>query len=112
MTERKLVRLHEAWERSPGIALDAKMRDGFSCKICGFNFTATYGALGRGFAEAHHKKPLKVFRSKKVRRSAEDLLTVCANCHRMLHRLPGTSSDVASLKRTLSGRSKSSRVAV
>jgi len=101
VTERRLVRRHEAWERSPRIALAAKVRDGFICKICEFNFAANYGALGRGFAEAHHKKPLKVFRAKKVRRSAEDLLTVCANCHRMLHRLRGTSSDVAILKRKL-----------
>ena len=101
VTERKLVRRHEAWERSPRIALAAKVRDGFICKVCGFNFAAKYGALGRGFAEAHHKKPLKVFRAKKVRRSAEDLLTVCANCHRMLHRLRGSSSDVATLKRKL-----------
>jgi hypothetical protein len=108
VTERKLVRRHEAWERSPVIALDAKTRDGFICQVCEFSFTATYGNLGRGFAEAHHKKPLKVFRSKKVRRSAEDLLTVCANCHRMLHRLRGTASDVASLKQALRGHRKSS----
>jgi hypothetical protein len=101
VTERKLVRRHEAWERSPKIALEAKVRDGFICQVCEFNFTANYGTLGRGFAEAHHKKPLKVFRAKKVRRSAEDLLTVCANCHRMLHRLRGTASDVSTLKRKL-----------
>jgi hypothetical protein len=101
VTERRLVRRHKIWERSPKIALEAKTRDGFICQVCGFNFAANYGTLGRGFAEAHHKKPLKVFRTKKVRRSAEDLITVCANCHRMLHRLRGTSADVATIKRKL-----------
>jgi len=57
----------------------------FSCVICDFDFHATYGELGRGFIEAHHKIPVaRLEPSAKTR--IEDLAPVCSNCHSMLHR--------------------------
>ncbi len=107
VTERKLVRRHELWERSRSIAQQAKIRDGFTCTICQFNFGAIYGNVGRGYAEAHHKKALGFFRSKTARHSADDLVTVCANCHRMLHKLKGGTGDVNVLRQKVRSLRKS-----
>ena len=91
-------REHLVRERSVRLANEAKIRDGYTCRICGINFEQLYGSLGRGFAEAHHVVPLgKLVKGR--RNSAEDLATVCANCHRMLHRLPTVSSGLFALKR-------------
>lgn len=51
--------------------------------MCDFDFGKEYGSLGEGFIEVHHLYPI----SKGNRKSREeDVKTVCANCHRMLHR--------------------------
>jgi 5-methylcytosine-specific restriction endonuclease McrA len=105
VVERKLVRRHLLWERSPLNARTAKIRDGFTCMVCGFNFGSFYGNIGRGFAEAHHKRPLAFFRTRQVRRSPDDLITVCANCHGLLHKMSGKKSDIARLRRVVRKRS-------
>lgn len=94
---RKIVRSHIARERSGYLALERKSKDGFICQICGFNFERTYGDLGVEFAEAHHKVPLSML-DKEVRTTLDDLITVCANCHRMLHRMEGSKGDIPKLK--------------
>ena len=88
---------HLARERSYKLAIVAKTRDGFTCQICSFNFAEAYGELGRGFAEAHHIVPLSNLR-KGVTTRATDLICVCSNCHRMLHRMDGHPSDVNRLR--------------
>jgi len=61
------------------------------------DFATVYGkALGGAFAEAHHKKPLGTLNAK-VKTRLEDLITVCANCHRMLHRMEGKAGDITKL---------------
>ncbi len=55
------------------------------CEVCAFDFQKAYGALGKGFAECHHRKPLSEVTQTQTTRLA-DLAIVCANCHRMLHR--------------------------
>jgi putative restriction endonuclease len=65
--------------------------------VCSFRFTAVYGKLGNDFAEAHHITPLGKLRDG-VKTRVEDLATVCANCHRMLHRMEGRRSDMGRLK--------------
>ena len=88
---------HLARERSYKLAIVVKTRDGFTCQICGFNFAEAYGELGRGYAEAHHIVPLSNLR-KGVKTRATDLICVCSNCHRMLHRMDGHLSDVNRLR--------------
>ena len=44
-----------------------------------------YGDIGEGFIECHHLLPLSQIRPNQVTKLS-DLATVCANCHRMLHR--------------------------
>lgn len=55
------------------------------CEACDFSFQKTYGELGVGFIEAHHKIPLgKLRRERNMRIS--DIGLLCPNCHRMVHR--------------------------
>lgn len=55
-----------------------------ACEVCGFDFAATYGALGEGYIEVHHRLPLHA--SGPVKTRLEDLALLCSNCHRMIHR--------------------------
>ena len=72
---------------------DKKIRDAYikanggicKCAICGFDFEATYGDIGKGFIHMHHKKPLSEIREAH-KTKFEDLILVCPNCHSMLHR--------------------------
>lgn len=95
---RQLVKEHLQRERNGYVATLAKHRDNFICQICGFDYRAIYGSLGDEFAEAHHKVPLG--KNKKERTTTkDDLITVCANCHRMLHRMNGTANDIPQLRK-------------
>lgn len=97
---RRLVQRHLLRERNSHISTLRKQQDNYICQVCGFDFSKRYGHLGRNFAEAHHRIPLNA--SNVVRRtSIEDLVTVCPNCHRMLHRMKGTREDITGLKQLL-----------
>lgn len=94
---RKLVTSHLQRERSSYLATERKIHDDYECQVCGLRFEDAYGELGEGFAEAHHRIPLPRL-SGKIRTRMVDLATVCANCHRMLHKLEGKRNDVEKLK--------------
>ena len=74
------------FDRASSIAKERKKRDGYRCHICKFDFAKTYPGLGAEFAEAHHLKPLGRAKRTKVKVTVGSLLTLCANCHRMVHR--------------------------
>jgi len=94
---RKRVASHLHRERSKLLATECKIRDNYECQVCGFRFEDAYGRLGSEFAEAHHRVPLSQLREN-VRTRIEDLATVCANCHRMLHRMVGRREDMKKLR--------------
>jgi 5-methylcytosine-specific restriction endonuclease McrA len=94
---RKRVTAHLRRERSRLLATECKIRDNYECQVCGLRFEDDYGKLGVEFAEAHHRIPLSQLREN-VRTSVEDLATVCANCHRMLHRMSGKRDDIQKLR--------------
>ncbi|MEV5608424.1 HNH endonuclease [Streptomyces sp. NPDC052225] len=54
------------------------------CEVCGFDFQATYGQLGSGYIEVHHRLPLHI--SGRTETRLDDLAFLCANCHRMCHK--------------------------
>jgi predicted HNH restriction endonuclease len=54
-----------------------------TCAICKFNFEKTYGLHGKGFIEMHHLIPIS--EGKRIS-TVKDLVPVCSNCHRMLHK--------------------------
>jgi hypothetical protein len=55
------------------------------CEVGGFDFSATYGALGDGFCEVHHLVPLSAL-TESVTTTLDDLAILCSNCHRIIHR--------------------------
>lgn len=74
---------------------------GTKCMICGFDYEKVYGELGRGYIEVHHIKPL-ASQEEEVRVNPEtDLICVCANCHRMLHRYRNYIISVEELRRII-----------
>ncbi|MFL9828744.1 HNH endonuclease [Rhodoplanes sp. SY1] len=82
-------RKREAVLRSKKIASALDTNNGrLICEVphCGFEFRATYGELGVGFAEVHHLKPLSEAPANGRSVRLSELAVVCANCHRMIHR--------------------------
>lgn len=56
------------------------------CEVCGLAFEEIYPeSLGEDFIEVHHKTPLSQVENA-VKTTLDDLILVCANCHRMIHR--------------------------
>ncbi len=87
---RVLYRLHRARERSAKLAKKKKRQvlkqtGCLACEVCGFDFSRQYGELGAGFIECHHTKPLSELDSPADVRLG-DLVVLCSNCHRMVHR--------------------------
>lgn len=54
------------------------------CEVCEFDFEATYGQRGHQYTEVHHLLPLHT--SGETKTKISDLILLCANCHRMIHR--------------------------
>jgi putative restriction endonuclease len=87
---KKKLRQHVARERNPKIIRLAKRKfiqenGRLYCEICGFDFEVEYGELGKGFIEGHHLKPVSELK-KKEKTKIKDIVMVCSNCHKMLHR--------------------------
>jgi len=83
-------RIHRSKERSTeavriakekGLLQDEKLK----CCVCNFSFIDNYGPLGSGFIEAHHTLPVSSMKDGH-KTKPEELVLVCSNCHRMLHR--------------------------
>lgn len=99
---RKVVVTHLVRERkSYRLGMLRKRLDDFKCQICGMRFEDLYGPIGHRYAEAHHRIPLAKLK-KMVSTTVDDLITVCPNCHRMLHKLKGSSGDIKILKKQIS----------
>lgn len=94
---RTRVRSHLSRERSSLLATQRKIKDGYVCQICDDRMVDRYGEIGEDFAESHHIVPLGKLKGRTKTR-LEDLLTVCANCHRMLHRMDGEKGDIEKLR--------------
>ncbi len=83
-------RIHHHLERDgalPRRAKAARLRESgtLACEVCSFDFGRTYGAIGDGFIEAHHRIAVSELTGNESTRLS-DLALVCSNCHRMLHR--------------------------
>jgi predicted HNH restriction endonuclease len=89
------------YERDSNLRGDALRLHGLACMACGFEFEKTYGQFGAGFAEVHHMMPLAEAGTRKTDPST-DLVVLCANCHRMVHRKRGICLSLDELKGHLS----------
>lgn len=87
------LRAHLRRERSKSLVERFKKQLAtLCCSVCEFDFGRTYGEVGYGFIEAHHKVPVSRLPPGALTR-LEDLAAVCSNCHRMLHRLDSLSVE-------------------
>ncbi|WP_406280768.1 HNH endonuclease [Nocardia sp. NBC_00881] len=72
--------------RDKKIATFVQQEGRVRCEICSFDFEAVYGEHGVGYIECHHVVPLHV--SGETKTKPADLILLCSNCHRMIHRGP------------------------
>lgn len=79
-------RRHRAIERSSALRALALRLQGSDCRACGFSFGEVYRPLGAGFAEVHHLAPLASLEAEALVDPLADVVVLCANCHRMVHR--------------------------
>lgn len=75
------------YERDPANRKKAIKIHGLTCKVCNFNFEEIYGERGADFIEVHHRKPIHTFEGQAQTIDPQiDLVPLCSNCHRMIHR--------------------------
>jgi predicted RNA-binding protein with PUA-like domain/5-methylcytosine-specific restriction endonuclease McrA len=92
------------YERKAKNRLRAIEIHGTTCAVCGFNFEEVYGEHGKDFIEIHHKNPLSTLKAATEIDPRTDLVPVCSNCHRMLHRDREHVISVEELKNIIKNR--------
>lgn len=81
----KKISTHVRYERNPQNRKKAIRMQGHICKICGFDFNKVYGNnIAEDYIEVHHIKAIS--EGEQLIDPSKDLIPICANCHRMLHR--------------------------
>lgn len=73
-------------------------KHGAKCYACGFSFEEVYGERGKDFIEVHHIKPLSTLEEAVEINPETDLVPLCANCHRMVHRRKDEVLSIEELK--------------
>ena len=74
------------YERDPRNRAAAISVHGYLCLACGFDFKKVYGDLGNEFIIVHHIIPVSQIGPDYLINPSKDLVTLCANCHAMIHR--------------------------
>jgi len=97
------LRLHHRRERSRKLIEQKKAHfkrahGRLRCEICHLSFEEVYPSfLGTDCMEVHHIVPLSAAAGV-VRTTLADLMLVCANCHRMIHRSMDCANNVKLLQ--------------
>ena len=89
-------------ERNPQARQACIEKYGCKCVVCGFDFEAKYGAVGSGYIEVHHLKPISLT-DDEYEITADDLVPLCANCHAMVHRRSPEPFTPDELKEMING---------
>ncbi|MBI5840479.1 MAG: HNH endonuclease [Chloroflexi bacterium] len=103
----------QVYERSKLLrdkAIDFYTKNGIIvCEACGFDFYKIYGDIGRGYIEIHHQKPVfqydEIDFSRLIAEALKDLIPLCANCHRMIHRKKDRPLSIQELREILAAQS-------
>ena len=104
--EGKKIRIYTTkYERNPANRREAIKLHGTRCMVCDFDFEEVYGELGKDFIEVHHTKPLSSLEHEVEVNPEEDLVCLCSNCHRMIHRNRNKIMTVEKLKKLMEERS-------
>lgn len=97
----KKAYLVNKYERDPKNRKKAIEIHGLNCYACGFNFEDVYGERGTDFIEIHHIKPLSKLEEAVEINPKTDLVPLCANCHRMVHRRKDNVLNIEELKKLI-----------
>jgi len=91
---------NEIIQIDPKFIKQLKKDSDYTCQACGLKYEKVYGDYSKkkDFIEAHHIEPKfkakeKAEINKKMKRSAKDFAMLCANCHRMIHRMMKLEKD-------------------
>lgn len=95
---KKVVYFTNRYERNSKLRKEAIRLHGLTCSCCKMNFREKYGEWGEGFIEIHHVKPLSALDKEEIVHADTDLVPVCSNCHRMIHRKKGIVLSIEDLK--------------
>ncbi len=84
----------KVYERSSKLrktAIDYFTKNGdILCNTCKFSYNKFYGKIGSGYIEIHHVKPVFKYEDEDLDKTIEtaliNVVPVCSNCHRMIHR--------------------------
>lgn len=89
------------YERNPKNRIEAIKYHGTKCVVCGFDFEKIYGNRGKGYIEIHHIRPLSFVREESNINPKTDLVPICSNCHRMIHRKKDNVLSIDDLKQII-----------
>ena len=105
------MRSYKTIERSKklrDVAIEHFTRNGaIKCDCCGFEFNSFYGdKYGKSCIEIHHMKPIFQYEGisviQTIEEALENLLPVCPNCHRVIHKCHITKDKLFDFKQAIS----------
>jgi 5-methylcytosine-specific restriction protein A len=79
------IRTSYAYDHNPIARRQCISHWGYSCSVCGFEYSKKYGPRGKDFIHVHHLHDISLSGEEHVVHPINDLRPVCANCHSMLH---------------------------
>ncbi|NIY79965.1 hypothetical protein HCZ23_10860 [Celeribacter sp. HF31] len=101
--ERRVARLHTAWERRGVNTRKVKEIRGLTCEGCGLNAEVHFGRkIALSCIEAHHLKPVAEMPVEGRHADPDDFAVLCATCHRIIHRLE-SPDDLEGLRAVVKG---------
>jgi len=95
------IRIQTYYERNRKLRAQAIKIHGTKCAVCGFDFGEKYGPVGEGYIEIHHIVPHASIKKEHGVDPQQDLVPVCSNCHRMIHRPGDTWLSIEDLKKMI-----------
>jgi predicted HNH restriction endonuclease len=103
----EVTKSYERSQRLRTVAIEHFSHNGIIvCDCCGFEFKSFYGEkFGKSCIEIHHLKPIFQYASMSIVQTIDsalrNLLPVCPNCHRVIHKNNITADMIPLLKQEI-----------
>ena len=98
----KIQKTINVYERNPKLRELCIKKYGYVCQVCNTKLEDVYGLIAKEFIHVHHIKPISEYGENHETDALKDLITVCPNCHAMLHRtIDNVSPTVEELKQII-----------
>jgi len=84
-------KIYERSSKLRQIAIEHYTKNGdILCDACKFSYNNFYGEIGKGYIEIHHIKPIFKYEDVELEKTIEtalkNVVPLCSNCHRMIHK--------------------------